>query len=71
MSCRLDLPTEGQIIAALRGFMVLRYEGTLADQLQATVFQPLLQTAKPVSVDGLMTGTETSLHVLRHTQICF
>ncbi|KAG4415548.1 hypothetical protein IFR04_011312 [Cadophora malorum] len=58
MSCRLDLPTEEQIIAALRGFIVLRYEGSLADQLQA-----LLQTAKPVSADGLMTRTETSLHV--------
>jgi len=43
--------------------MVLRYEGTLADQLQATVCQRLLQTAKPVSADGLMTRTETSLHV--------
>jgi len=64
MSCRLDLPTEEQIIAALRGFMVLRYEGTLADQLQATVFQTLLQTAKPVSVDGLMTRMDTSNDVI-------
>jgi hypothetical protein len=52
-SCRLDLPTDEQILVALRGLSVLSCEGSLAGRLQAAAFRILLQTVKPVSVDHL------------------
>merc|ERR1712093_655828 len=52
-SCRLDLPTEEQILVALRGLSVLSCERSLTGRLQAATFRILLQTVKPVSVDYL------------------
>ena len=52
-SCRLDLPTQDQILVALRGFSVLSCEGSHTGRLQASAFRILLQTVKPVSVDHL------------------
>jgi len=60
MSCRLDLPTEEQIIAALRGLTVLSYEGEFENRIQATAFRTLLRTVKPLSVDNLAKAMETS-----------
>lgn len=60
ISCRLVLPTEEQILAALRGLTVLNCEDTLVGRLQATAFQSLLQSAKPVSVDRLAIKLDTS-----------
>jgi hypothetical protein len=57
-SCRLDLPTQEQILVALRGVSVLAVlscEGALMGRLQASAFRLLLQTVKPVSVDHLVT----------------
>ncbi|KAH8645571.1 alkylmercury lyase [Tricladium varicosporioides] len=52
-SCRLDLPTEEQILVALRGLSVLSCERSLTGRLQAAAFHILLQTVQPVSVDHL------------------
>jgi hypothetical protein len=52
-SCRLDLPTEEQILVALRGLSVLSCERSLTGRLQAATFRILLQTVKTVSVDYL------------------
>ena len=54
-SCRLDLPTQEQILMALRGLSVLSREGTLTRRLQTSAFRILLQTVEPVSV-GHLTG---------------
>lgn len=37
-SCRLDLPTQVQILVALRGFSVLTPEGPCTGRLQASAF---------------------------------
>lgn len=60
MSCRLDLPTEEQISAALRGLTVISFKDKLEMQIQATAFQTLLRTAKPISLDHLAETMETS-----------
>jgi hypothetical protein len=62
-SCRLDLPTEEQILIALRGLSVLSYEGSLAGRLEASAFRILLQTVKPVSVDHLTAGMDATAGV--------
>jgi hypothetical protein len=53
-SCRLDLPTQEQILVALRGFLVLSCAGSLTGRLQASAFPILFETVKPVSVDHLV-----------------
>ena len=60
MSCRLDLPTEEQILAALRGLTVLGCASELERQIEATAFQTLLRTVKPVFLDHLAKTMETS-----------
>jgi len=60
MSCRLDLPTEEQVLAALRGLTVIRCKSKRETQIQATAFQTLLHTIKPVSLDYLAKTMETS-----------
>jgi len=59
-SCRLDLPTEEQILIALRGLSVLSYEDSLAGRLEASAFRTLLQTVKPISIDYLAAGMDTT-----------
>jgi hypothetical protein len=59
-ACRADLPTEEQILAALRGLSVLSRGSALKEQLQAIVFQSLLETAKPVSLDYLVAAADLS-----------
>ena len=63
-SCRLDLPTEEQILAALRGLTVMSYKGKLGTRIQATSFQTLLGTVKPVSLDLLAKAMEISAATL-------
>jgi len=60
MSCRLDLPTEEQVLAALLGLTILRCKDELEKQIQATALQTLLQTVQPISVDNLAKTMETS-----------
>lgn len=62
-SCRLDLPTEEQILVALRGFSVLNCEGPLTGRLQASAFRILLQTVKPVSVDHLAARMDATVGI--------
>lgn len=61
VSCRLDLPTEEQILAALRGLSVLNCGSLLARRLQASAFRILLQTATPFPVDRLATGVDADI----------
>jgi hypothetical protein len=51
MSCRLDLPNEEQILAALRGLAVPSCEDRLVTELQAAALQTLPHAGKPASVD--------------------
>jgi hypothetical protein len=60
MASRADLPAEEQILAALRGLSVLSCGSALAESFQAIAFQTLLGTAKPVPVDYLAAGVDTS-----------
>ena len=60
MSCRLDTPTEEQILAALRGLAVLSCASELERQIEAAAFQTLLRTAMPVSIDHLAKTMERS-----------
>ena len=60
-SCRLEQPTEEQILAALRGLTVLSCESELERQIDATAFHTLLKTVKPVSVGRLAKTLDTSL----------
>jgi hypothetical protein len=62
-SCRLDLPTEEQILVALRGLSLLSCEGSLTGRLQASAFRILLQTVKPVSVDHLATRMDATADI--------
>ncbi len=64
MSCRLDLPSEEQILAALRGLTILNYEDKLVAELQAAALQTLLQTGKPAPVDHLATKMNTTTDVI-------
>ncbi|KIN03281.1 hypothetical protein OIDMADRAFT_178901 [Oidiodendron maius Zn] len=61
VSCRFDLPTEEQILAALRGLSVLNCGSLLTRQLQASAFRILLQTARPVPVDHLAAGVDAGI----------
>ncbi len=56
-ACRCDLPTEEQILAALRGFSIVCRGGARAERLQAVAFQTLLRTVKPVSMGQLVVAT--------------
>jgi hypothetical protein len=56
-SCRLDLPTEEQVVAALRGLSIVGGESVLARQLQEAAFHILLHTRKPVTLDHLAART--------------
>jgi hypothetical protein len=64
-SCRLDLPTEEQILVALRGLSVLSCEHSLTGRLQAAAFRILLQTVKPVSVDHLAARMDVPADITR------
>lgn len=57
MSCRLDLPSEEQILAALHGMAALRCEDAHEELVQATAFRSLLRTGQHVAVDDLATST--------------
>ena len=61
MSCRLDIPTEEQILAALRGLTVLSCASELERQIEAAALQTLLRTAMPVSIDHLAKTMERSV----------
>jgi hypothetical protein len=52
MSCRLDLPSEEQILAALRGSAVPCCEDILVTELQAAALQTLPHASKPAFVDN-------------------
>lgn len=67
-SCRLDLPTEEQILVALRGLSVLSCEGSLAARLQASAFRMILQTVKPVSVDDLAARVDVTVDITRDVE---
>ena len=58
---QLDLPTEEQILAALRGLLVVNYGSLPTRQLQASAFRILLQTAKPVPADHLTAGVDAGI----------
>lgn len=63
-SCRLDVPTQDQILVALRGFSILSDEGFRTGRLQASAFRTLLETAKPVSVDHLAAKMDATATIM-------
>ena len=52
-SCRLDLPNEEQILAAIRGLSVLSCEDLFAAEVQAEAFEMLLNSGKRFSPESL------------------
>ncbi len=58
MSCRLDLPNEEQILAALRGLTILRCENANEELVQAAAFQNLLRTGRHFTIDDIATLTK-------------
>ena len=56
-SCRLDLPSEEQILAALRGMGVFRCENAHEELVLVAAFQSLLRTGQHVSVGDLVAST--------------
>lgn len=57
MSCRLDLPNEEQILAALRGLAILRCQNGNEELVQAAAFQNLLRTGQHFTIEDIATLT--------------
>lgn len=57
MSCRLDLPNEEQVLAALRGLTVLKCGNEHEELVQVAAFQSLFRTGEHVGIDDLATMT--------------
>ena len=58
MSCRLDLPIEEQIFAALRGLTIFRCETANEELVQAAAFQNLLRTGQHFTIEDIATVTK-------------
>lgn len=58
MSCRLDLPNEEQILAALRGLAILRRRNANEELVQAAAFQNLLRTGQHFTIEDIATLTK-------------
>lgn len=52
-SCRLDLPNEEQILAAIRVLYALSFENSVAPETEMAAFQALLRSRERVRVDAL------------------
>ncbi|KAJ2975233.1 hypothetical protein NQ176_g5632 [Zarea fungicola] len=52
-ACRLDLPNEEQISAAIRVLSTTKFEQSTAPGTLAAAFQVLLQTREPLSIEAL------------------
>lgn len=61
-SCRLDLPNEEQLSAAIRVLSTIKFEQSTAPGTLAAAFQVLLQTGEPLSIEALSSakGWETA-----------
>lgn len=57
-SCRLDIPNQEQILAAIRGLSVLRCEDEVAAELLAKSFGALLNSGKRFSAESLNDGRD-------------
>ncbi|KAI7975929.1 hypothetical protein EIK77_002489 [Talaromyces pinophilus] len=53
ISCRLDLPNEEQVLAALRVLTVTTRGNALEEQIRAAAFRSLVNTGQRVAVDAL------------------
>jgi hypothetical protein len=65
ISCRLDLPSEEEVLTAFRVLTVVKCVNMLEEQIQAAAFQSLLHTGQRVNVETLATLTNLDTGMIR------